>query len=169
MAEALRARVQGLARAHDVITPAVIDGPEAGAEVSLQKLLSTLIDPHLEYVSDHMTLDGPTIMLNAAASTSLALAIHEIATNAAKYGALSVPNGRLEIAWVTTESELVLDWRERNGPAPATGGVLPGFGTRLVRLSVEQQLNGRIETIAEPAGMRHKITLPLVTVAVQRG
>lgn len=169
MAEALRARVQGLARAHDVITPAVTDKPDAGAEVSIQKLLTTLIEPHLEFASDHLVLDGPATMLNARASTSLALAVHEIATNAAKYGSLSVPNGRVEMRWRETETELELDWRESGGPSVDAAAGLPGFGTRLIRMSIEQQLNGRIETTAEPDGMRHRITVPLLAITGKRG
>ena len=86
-----------------------------------------------------ITVDGPPVTLGPKSTLSLSLVLHELATNAAKYGALSVPEGKVELSWRVesrdSEPELVMRWRESDGP-PVVEPVSKGFGTRLIRMGV---------------------------------
>jgi two-component sensor histidine kinase len=87
-----------------------------------------------------------------------------LVTNASKHGSLADPNGRVDLTWSVTRTEqgltLVLDWAESNGPAP-NRNIRPGFGSRLINMVIERQLNGRAEQHFGPAGLRTKLTVPL--------
>jgi two-component system CheB/CheR fusion protein len=100
------------------------------------------------------------------------MAIHELATNAAKYGALSCGEGRVGVSWVRMDEGdgelLIIGWREENGPTvsePAS----TGFGSRLVRATIEGSLGGRFESIFEPTGYRCIISLPYGRVTEDEG
>jgi two-component sensor histidine kinase len=82
-------------------------------------------------VSNRFIVSGPEVRLEPRAALSLSLLFHELATNAVKYGALSVPEGVVEVRWSKGASDLFLDWTERNGP-PATTPERTGLGTRLI-------------------------------------
>lgn len=166
--EALDARISALARAHDLIAPVVQAGEAKAPAIGLRTLLETLLQP---YLGDSVTLrlDGPEITLGSRAATPLALAFHELATNAAKYGALSVDHGRLEVTWAEggagEEDRLVLEWSESAGQGAPVAAPTPGFGSRLLSLSIEAQMEGTVETTLGEAGMLRRITLPLARLA----
>lgn len=166
MASALRGRVNALARAHELIRPAISQETGGRSDVSLQTLVAGLIEPHLTHHNDHVTIKGPTLMLGANGSTNLALVLHELATNAAKYGALSIPDGRLEIVWTSTDDELSLNWTELDGPTVREAPLSAGFGTRLVQMTIGGQLGGRLITEWPKSGVRHRITAPLSRLSV---
>jgi two-component sensor histidine kinase len=93
------------------------------------------------------------------------MTFHELATNAAKYGALSAPAGRVEIVWTvvtdgTRSRRLNLRWAERNGPTVAAP-LARGFGSRLIEQSITQQLDGQVKLRFEPEGLVCEITIPL--------
>ena len=96
------------------------------------------------------------------AATPLALLFHELATNASKYGALSVDDGRVCISIALTSDEVVLRWREEGGPAVSPPTDAGGFGTQLVEMSAVRQLGGRLDRIWHPDGLE-------LTVAAPRG
>ncbi|WP_138468291.1 HWE histidine kinase domain-containing protein [Poseidonocella sp. HB161398] len=165
MSEALRGRINALARAHDLIRPVVTQQSEGRADVSLQALVVTLLEPHLMRQDDHVTVTGPTLSLGAGGATNLALVLHEFATNAAKYGALSVPEGHLAVTWTTEGGRLLLDWTETGGPAvevPAAAG----FGSRLVDMTVRGHFRGSMETDWRPDGLHRQLVLPLGRVEI---
>lgn len=125
-------RVQALARAHDLLVQTRMQGADVLEIVREQVLLGT---PETNRIS----CDGPILMLDSRTTVHVALVLHELATNARKYGALSVPDGRLAIAWeLNTDGgrELHFTWEERNGPkirAPSSSG----FGTTLIERTVQ--------------------------------
>ena len=149
-----QARVLALANAHRLIT-------EAGwRSTSLAELLRVLLGPYLERV----TFDGPEVYLEPDPSFALSSAVHELATNAAKYGSLSAPAGELLLNWTATRTEkgptLELLWQERGGPPPRRSRHT-GFGSRLIGMVIERQLGGAVERKYTPSGLDIRITLPL--------
>jgi len=148
------ARVLALANAHRLIT-------EGGwRSTSIADLLRVLLAPYLERV----TIAGPEVYLEPDPSFALSSAVHELATNASKYGSLSGAAGRLDVNWTVnrTESGLVLDlrWSERGGPAPRRARK-NGFGSRLIEMVIQRQLDGQVERTFGPKGLDVRLILPL--------
>ena len=148
------ARVLALAGAHRLIT-------EGGWKAtSLTDLLRALLGPYL----DRISLDGPEVFLEPDPSFALSTALHELATNASKYGSLSGQTGRLDIAWSVSRTAqgltLALDWKESGGPAPKRVR-RPGFGSRLVTMVIERQLNGEVHPTFKPQGLEVHLVVPL--------
>ncbi len=148
------ARVLALANAHRLIT-------ESGwRSASLTEILNPLLAPYL----DRVTLAGPDVFLEPDPTFGLSAAVHELATNASKYGSLSARAGRVEVAWSVQRTELGLtllfDWKERNGP-PHKRTRRPGFGSKLIHTVIERQLNGKVQQSFGPKGMETKLTIPL--------
>jgi PAS domain S-box-containing protein len=140
--EDFEGRVISLARTHDVLT----QNSWTGAE------LSVLLERALAHCRDRVELDGPPVELSATPAVALALIIHELATNAAKYGALSAPDGRVVISWTFQADRLALTWREQGGPPPAPTA-RQGFGTRLIERLAKGDLGGRAEADYAPEGL----------------
>jgi PAS domain S-box-containing protein len=140
--EALTSRLLALASAHDVLT----DEKWRGADI--RELLEQTAAPYAA-LDDHkpLVLEGPRVYLAPKTSIALALAFHELATNAAKYGALSTAGGQVRVAWSVTDSEagrrLELVWRESGGP-PVTPPTRTGFGTRLIQRGLSIELGGEV-------------------------
>jgi PAS domain S-box-containing protein len=113
-------------------------------------------------------LSGPPVLLAAVAVQPISLALHELATNASKYGALSVPDGQVDLSWDLDEAAgvLALRWAETGGP-PAAAPARRGFGSRVVDATMQDQLGGRVERRWEATGLTCTITLP-VARAVSR-
>jgi two-component sensor histidine kinase len=148
------ARVLALANAHRLIT-------ESGwRSASLSEILNPLLAPFLDRVS----LSGPDVFLEPDPTFGLSAAVHELATNASKYGSLSERAGRIEVSWSVQRTEqgltLLFDWKERNGP-PCKRIRRPGFGSKLIRTVIERQLNGKVLQTFGPQGMEVKLTIPL--------
>jgi len=148
------ARVLALANAHRLIT-------EGGWQsTSLQDLLRVLLAPYI----DRVTLSGPDVFLEPDPSFALSSALHELATNASKYGSLSSAGGKLELCWIVQRSEagvrLEFHWKERGGPVPKRGRRV-GFGSRLIGMVIERQLNGSVTRTFGPKGMEAKLVVPL--------
>ena len=110
-----------------------------------------------------LRLDGPEIQLRPKAALTMGMIIHELATNAVKHGALSVPDGKIEVTWgvedVAGETGLVLRWAESGGPIVSKDGY-EGFGTELLRRQVEHEWNGSVEQVFAQDGMRVVLRLP---------
>jgi two-component sensor histidine kinase len=107
----------------------------------------------------HFALDGPDVMLGSQAVTGLALALHELTTNAIKHGALSTPLGRVRIAWTADDESAVICWSETGGP-PISGTPSPGFGVTFLR-RVLNAVGGSIALSFAPAGLEASLALPL--------
>jgi len=135
--ESVAGRIQALARAHSLLAASRWNA------VALRSLVGEELEPYA-INADGVASSGPDVNLKPAAAQSLGLVIHELATNAAKYGALSSPGGRIEVHWRRNGGRLHLDWRESGGP-PVTPPSSSGFGSALIRITIERQLNGELE------------------------
>jgi PAS domain S-box-containing protein len=149
-----QARVMALANAHRLIT-------EAGwKSTSLNELLRVVLGPFLDRTSFH----GPHVDLEPDPTFSLSAALHELASNAVKHGSLSIPQGRLELNWSVAPSlrgmTLTFDWTERNGP-PTRRPRRSGFGSRLIGLVIERQMNGEVHPAYTRDGFSTRLIVPL--------
>jgi PAS domain S-box-containing protein len=159
MGKALRGRLDALARAHNLIQPVI-----AGSEVQdrgalVRELVEAVLAPYAS--AGRIAFDGEVILVGRNAATSLTLVLHELATNAAKYGALSTEEGRLSIAWTADSAAVVLEWREDGGPAIQKPPETEGFGSQLARKSVTGQLGGTVDYDWRPAGLFVRMMIPL--------
>ncbi|PVM83410.1 sensor histidine kinase [Caulobacter endophyticus] len=137
-------RLTALAAAHDLITGASWAG-------SLDELVRTALDPFL--AGGRIAIDGPFVQLDDAQAVPFALALHELATNAAKYGALSTPAGRVAIAWRLDEPGVVdFSWTETGGPE-VTAPSRRGFGSRMIERSLGGELKGSATLDFRPEGL----------------
>ncbi len=144
MADVLRGRLVALAAAHELIRPAITAEVGYTERTSLSDLLTAILAPHL-YFPEQLTLEAPPVEIGVTAATSLALVLHELATNAAKYGALSTPKGQLRISARFAPESLELEWNESGGPVVEGPPRHEGFGSRLATMSVVGQLAGSID------------------------
>jgi PAS domain S-box-containing protein len=111
-----------------------------------------------------ISLSGPAVLLTPSATVTLTLALHELATNAAKYGALSNDSGEIDIQWALEAEMLTILWREREGPV-VSEPQSSGFGTRLLELAVARDLGGKVEIDFRPEGVVCTISAQLTRVA----
>lgn len=169
MAEAINGRLQALARAHELIR---IDptGLAGKPDTTLDALIRMTFAPYTDATraGDHRPFvieEGPEVPIGRNAVTSLALFLHELMTNAAKYGALSSPHGRVRVAWSVTGGELVLVWEERGGPPLTAPPMHEGFGNLLVRRSITEQLGGQFSHEWAREGLSINLTVPLEALA----
>jgi PAS domain S-box-containing protein len=157
--ERFEARLMSLSRTHNLLNNSSWTG------ASLKDVIAIEIEPYAGEHSGRVITSGPDVDLSASAALALAMTFHELATNAAKYGALSAANGRIEIAWTVDGGEdgsrrLRLRWVESNGPTVAAP-LARGFGSRLIEQSITQQLNGQVTLRFEPEGLVCEIEIPL--------
>lgn len=154
LANKYRARVLALANAQRLITEG------GGRTIPLVDLLNVLLGPYL----DRITFNGPDVELEPDPVFNLSAALQELADNAVKHGSLSRPKGRIDLSWSMSRTDrgmtLVLDWEEKNGPA-ARRPRRSGFGTRLIALVIERQLNGEVTRAYEPKGLSVRMVVPL--------
>lgn len=145
-AATIGARIQTLAKAQDVLTGMSVTAAEISA------IAKTAVAPH-EDGDDRIAIDGPQVYLSAQQALGLSLAIHELATNATKYGALSRPEGRITITWdKQADNGFTFDWQEMGGP-PVTEPTRRGFGSRLTERVVSDLFQGQAAIRFEPAGV----------------
>jgi PAS domain S-box-containing protein len=162
MANALRGRLSALARAHELVQPAPVAGHPAGSEVELRKLVEAVLEPYRQADGNRVTVEGPEVRVGSTTTTSLALVLHELATNAAKYGSLSNTEGRLHIRWQIAEGEVVdLVWTEAGGPPIAAAPGFEGFGSQLSQRSIAGQLGGTLSRDWRPDGLRVHMRMPM--------
>lgn len=160
--QALSARLVALGAASDVLTSG------SWRMADLEDLAAGTLAPH-GTIGDRIDIAGPTVLLKPQVTLALALAFHELATNAVKYGALSNDLGTISLSWSIRngdrEATLLLEWRERGGPL-----VKPpertGFGTRLIDRSLRAYFNGRAETTYAPGGLVFVMEARLADAAV---
>jgi two-component system CheB/CheR fusion protein len=168
MAEAARERLGALARAHDLTLPDLARGPEAiETATTLPVLLEAIVAPYDTSESDNgrrVRGGGPAVRVRGGAVTSLALLLNEFAANSAKYGALSSPAGHVEVDWSVANDELRLTWQEQGGPPLERPPDSEGFGTRLVRATVQGQLGGELARDWRPEGLVVRLSLPLASL-----
>ncbi len=159
-ADELRQRIHALGEAHDFVRPHSNDSLPATRQTSLRDLIARLMQPYQSADIVRVRFAGDDAEIDDGAATPLALLFHELATNAAKYGALSVGTGTVLLTGKRHgEGRYHLTWKENGGPAVAAGKP-SGFGTRVIELSVQGQLRGDLERVWDADGLRVEIDLP---------
>ena len=157
MAATVQGRLGALASAHQLIRQRPSANPATQGETTLgelvRKVLSPFADPSETVDSARTEIGGPEIVVGAEAATNIALIVHELATNAAKYGSLSVPGGRVSISWVVAKGRLALSWEEKGGPVITGLPEREGFGSILARKSVSGGLHGDLTFHWNPTGL----------------
>jgi two-component sensor histidine kinase len=148
---AFEARLLALSKTHDLLTATNWRG------AALRDVLLVELKP---YAPNQYQLEGPDVDLTPAEALALGLVVHELATNAAKYGALSEGEGCVSVAWSIGDGRLSLTWRERGGPHVAPPS-RRGFGSRLIERSLQGSLSGEARLEFAPAGLVCRIELPL--------
>lgn len=148
------ARLQSLASAHDLLTARRWEG------APLEDLIRRAVAAHCA-PDQRFDLDGPDVDLPPQTAVSLAMALHELCTNAVKYGALSVGGGRVRIAWTLDEGRLNLEWSESGGP-PVGAPVRRGFGTRMLEGALAREIGGTVSMDFRPEGLVCRIVAPNV-------
>jgi PAS domain S-box-containing protein len=156
--DALDSRLIALARSHDILAQENWEGASL-VQVVRRTLIPFVVRGKLE---DRVVIEGEDVRLMPAPALSLGMGFHELATNAAKYGALSVPEGIVEVRW-TKQSEdqesVRLTWRERNGPV-VSPPKQKGFGSRLIERALAYEMNGTAKVDYAPDGLRFEISIP---------
>ena len=159
------ARLQALAASHDLLVR------ESWYGASLGELIRSQLGGYLDGSSNQVSIDGPAIALKPEAAQNLGLALHELAVNAAKFGALSVPTGRVSITWIRRESTggsaIELDWRERLGPK-VKARRKKGFGTVVIERNLARALDAEINMDFDPDGLHCHIVIPASQVLAMR-
>ena len=157
LAQTVQGRLSALASAHRLVRPGHSVADAATRKTTLgdlvRKVLSPYVDPAGPGGSTRAEIGGPEIAVGAEAARNIALVVHELATNAAKYGALSVAGGRVRISWVVAKGRLALSWEERDGPVITGPPEREGFGSVLVRRSVNGGLRGDLIFHWDPDGL----------------
>lgn len=151
LAKVIDGRIRAMARAHTLLSQARWEGAD------LSQLVNEELEPYAE--GDRITVHGPAVAIRPAVAQNFALAIHEMATNAAKYGALSTPQGKLDVMWTLQPETLVLTWSESSGPQTAAPRKL-GFGSKVIEASIKRQLGGVIEKEWAADGLRAIVRVP---------
>lgn len=155
---AIEGRLVALGRAHDLLLQA------RWANASLEQTIRGATEPYVSIGSGRISIEGPAIRITSGAVIALAMTLNELGTNTTKFGALSVPAGRIEIVWKIDEAaqRLSLTWSEKNGPtvhAPSR----QSFGTRLIG-SLGQQLKGEVELSYDAAGFVYVLNVPMASL-----
>jgi two-component sensor histidine kinase len=156
--DALEMRLLALSRAHDVLTRESWEGAD------LREVVQRALEPYQIYGESRLRITGQHVRLTPRMSLALAMALHELATNAAKYGALANKTGTIDVSWTVrngaTPPRLLLRWIESGGPA-----VVPpcrrGFGSRLIERSLAQDLDGQVDIAFAPTGVVCTVDSPL--------
>ena len=168
-ASAVRTRINALARAHEFVRPHTdVSRPTVGS-MTLPAFLNDLFKPYATTEGEpRVRVSGDDAAFDDQAATSVALLFHELATNAAKYGALFSDDGDITLKTRKDADRFVLVWEERGGP-PVTGAPeRVGFGSSLATVSVEGQLGGRLERLWAPEGLRVVVDLPATALSRRR-
>ncbi|MBR0831543.1 PAS domain-containing protein [Bradyrhizobium manausense] len=166
MAQALRGRMDALLRAKDLVRPGIMGTEHESQRTTVDALVRTVLQPYEDGSPDRIVLSGPDVSVGAKAVTGLALALHETATNAVKYGALSRPNGSIHVTWGASQDNFHLEWDETGGPVIDVTPQTRGFGSILAERSVTSELGGTIEHDWRRNGLRLTLSVPLIRLAV---
>jgi len=156
--QAIEGRLVALGRAHDLLLQA------RWANASVEHTIRGATEPYVTIGSGRISIEGPDIRITSGAVIALAMTLNELCTNTTKFGALSVPAGRIEIVWKIDQAtqRLHLTWSEKNGPivhAPSR----QSFGTRLIG-TLGQQLKGDVKLAYDPTGFVYVLNVPMASL-----
>jgi PAS domain S-box-containing protein len=163
--EAFQARLIALGKAHDILTQA------SWTAAPIAEVIEGALSAHRQDVS-RIRISGPNVLLGAKPALSLALALHELATNAAKYGALSNETGAVELRWHVvhddTAPRFCLTWSEQGGPPILNQPARRGFGSRLIERSFAAEVGGEVKLTYAPTGVVCRLEATLAAMQEQR-
>jgi PAS domain S-box-containing protein len=151
--ESFTERVQALPANHDLL----IESQWQGADID--DLVRVQLARFADLVGSRIAVRGPKLRLNAAAAQAIGLAVHELATNASKYGALSTDNGRVDVDWRSDARNFAISWTERGGP-PVRPPDRRGFGSTVVEAMAKRTVGGEVEADYAPSGFAWHLTCP---------
>jgi two-component sensor histidine kinase len=153
--QVIEGRINALAKVHALF----VQSRWTGAE--LHRLVAQELMAYSGETEGRVRIDGPPVMLEPTTAQTIAISLHELATNAAKYGSLSAAGGRVEIVWArTADGRLSLRWIEADGPT-VTPPTHRGFGTRVMENIIVGQLRGEVHFDWRDQGLACEIALPL--------
>ena len=155
---AIEGRLVALGRAHDLLLQA------RWANASLEQTIRGATEPYVSIGAGRISIQGPDLRITSGAVIALAMTLNELCTNTTKFGALSVPAGRIEIVWKIDEAKLRLHltWSEKNGPAVHPPS-RQSFGTRLMG-SLGQQLKGEVKLAYDATGFEYVLDVPMASL-----
>jgi len=164
-AEVLDARIRSMAATQELLSAG------RGQGISLTELVRRELAPYA--TRNNTEINGPEIVLKSEAGQAIAMVLHELVTNAAKYGALSTENGRVLIRWHQRPNEharphLVFEWQEIGGP-PVQAPGKPSYGTSTIRDLIPYEFGGSVDLVLEPDGARCRLELPAEWLSVDSG
>ena len=156
---AFEGRLIALSHAHDQLTR------RHWHSADLREIVESATAPHMTRSQEQIGIEGEPIIVTPRAALTLSMALHELTTNASKYGALSAPEGRIEVGWRVDRPEgerpmLRIEWREHDGP-PVDVPKRHGFGTRFIEGSIAAEMQGTARIDFDPAGLRCVMSIPL--------
>lgn len=150
-AKVIEGRIRAMARAHTLLSETRWEGAD------LARLVNEELEPYR--ANERIRVTGPVVAIRPTVAQNFVLAVHELATNAAKYGALSAVGGGLSVSWSLDNQNLTLVWTETGGP-PVKKPERMGFGTRVIEASIRRQLGGSVVKEWRPGGLRTTLTIP---------
>ncbi|MBS0296927.1 MAG: histidine kinase [Proteobacteria bacterium] len=152
--QAFTGRLKSLARAHELLAR------EDWTDADLGDLIELALEPFLPMGDQRVRLNGPPLRVKPESAVTVLMTFHELATNAAKYGALSSPSGKVSISWSVMDGLFELIWRESGGP-PVSQPVRRGFGSRLIEKGAARDLGGEALLTFRPSGVTLRLIAPL--------
>jgi two-component sensor histidine kinase len=150
-------RLLTLSNVHNLLTEENWDGAE------LHAVIQSSLRPHLVDGRNRIAIEGPDFRLRPKSAVALSMALHELGTNALKYGALSTDAGRVALRWTTDDNRFRLRWEESGGPAVAAPNRI-GFGSRMIERGLSAEFEGEVKIDYRPAGVVCTIDAPLDVV-----
>jgi PAS domain S-box-containing protein len=146
-------RIQALAANQDLLIRNAWHG------VEIEDLVRAQLAPFADLIGSRIVVRGPKLRLNAASAQAIGLALHELATNAGKYGSLSTERGRVDVSWGLANNTFTMSWAERDGP-PVCPPQRRGFGTVVMQEMAERSVGGAVDLDYAPSGLTWRLTCP---------
>ncbi len=159
-ADELRKRISALSRAHEFVRPHSEQSAPQVSGMGVMGMMADLLSAYPAHSDGRLRLSGDDVRVDDRGATPLALAFHELATNSAKYGALAADAGEVAIEMVDAAGSLTISWRESGGDKVIEQPQREGFGTKLVDMSIQSQLDGTITRNWHPDGLIVTIVVP---------
>lgn len=167
-ASRIRQRIGALGRAHEFVRPHSDESRQPGIDTTFHALVREILSPYPAYDAERIKIFGKDESVDDRSATPLALLIHELATNATKYGSLSNDRGCVEIVTRLDDRDYVLEWTEIDGPAVKGEPQSTGFGTTLTEISIRDQLGGDLTREWAASGLKVIVRVPCENLRRQR-